>query len=473
MRKLCKLNGTMLGYASKELKKDKELVLEAVRSTPEAFHFCDESFNKDNTVVYEAAKHASFNITKIDGEMFNRRKFVLALMEYRPEIFIHLPYELKTDPKVLNLAPCKNLKVLSLVPPSYQKDRDFVLKCVRNNGLDLEFAHPSLRKDREVVMEAVKQNGLALEFSSEMLRNQDREIVYEAVKSNGNAIEFTSDQFKRDLELARMAVMKNHESFMLVDSSIKQDKKLIQSFLEETGYYYYIASNELKTSLHDTIRGDRDLLGLAILKDETLLEEPLPDFVDEEFMLNAVRNGFSLDCVPQKFKQNEEIILESIRHASINFKYVDSSLASNRDFVLKCVKASGFVLFYTDEKFRMDREIILETLKATTSGSISLDWSESHPFNSDREILLECVRGSGDLPSQADSNIMNDPEFIVECVKIGKDRNKDITDYLEKVRNTILSNESLFLKLVKINPKIVESLNLDLDFLTLAFNSLT
>ncbi len=49
-------------------------------------------------------------------------------------------------------------------------NREDVLKEVKLDGKELEFASEELQADREVVLEAVKSYGYALEFASEELQ---------------------------------------------------------------------------------------------------------------------------------------------------------------------------------------------------------------------------------------------------------------------------------------------------------------
>eukprot|EP00971_Amphidinium_carterae_P157304 3118493-Amphidinium_carterae.1 len=54
-------------------------------------------------------------------------------------------------------------------------DRNFVLRAIREDGRELQYATEELRGDRDVVMEAVRQNGRALEYAAEELRG-DRDL---------------------------------------------------------------------------------------------------------------------------------------------------------------------------------------------------------------------------------------------------------------------------------------------------------
>ena len=49
-----------------------------------------------------------------------------------------------------------------LADDSLKKDKEIVLKLLKQDGDALQYADDSLKKDKEIVLEAVKQDGLAL-----------------------------------------------------------------------------------------------------------------------------------------------------------------------------------------------------------------------------------------------------------------------------------------------------------------------
>ncbi len=79
----------------------------------------------------------------------------------------------------------------------FNKDPEFVLAAVSQNGLALQYASEELQGDRNIVLAAVSQDGLALLFASEELQG-DRNIVLAAVNQNGIALEYAKFGLRRD-----------------------------------------------------------------------------------------------------------------------------------------------------------------------------------------------------------------------------------------------------------------------------------
>lgn len=67
------------------------------------------------------------------------------------------------------------------IPKESWKDKSFVLKTVKEDGIALEYADESLKKDKEIVLEAVKSDGTALEYADESLK-KDPDVIQAAKK---------------------------------------------------------------------------------------------------------------------------------------------------------------------------------------------------------------------------------------------------------------------------------------------------
>ena len=114
------------------LKKDKEIVLIAVKENGINLEYADESLKKDREIVLAAVKNAGH------------------ALEYANE--------------------------------SLKKDREIVLAAVKNFGTSLSFADESLKKDKVIVLAAVKQDAYAMNFTNDtrFFKDKDfRDYLYE------------------------------------------------------------------------------------------------------------------------------------------------------------------------------------------------------------------------------------------------------------------------------------------------------
>ena len=67
------------------------------------------------------------------------------------------------------------------IPKQSWKDKSFVLKTVKEDGIALEYADENLKKDKSIVLEAVKEHGYALQFADKSLQ-KDPDIIKAAKK---------------------------------------------------------------------------------------------------------------------------------------------------------------------------------------------------------------------------------------------------------------------------------------------------
>ena len=189
------------------LKKDKEIVLAAVKQDGCALEFADDSLKKDKEIVIAAVKQ--------DG---------LAL-QYADDIF-------KKDKEVV-LEGAKNRgEALEFADDSFKKDKEIVLEAVKAIGSALEFADDSLKKDKEIVLAAVKQDGGALQYADDIFK-KDEEIVLEAVKVSGYTLQYADDSLKKDKEIVLIAVKQYGITLEYADDSLKKDKEIVDAAVKQ------------------------------------------------------------------------------------------------------------------------------------------------------------------------------------------------------------------------------------------------
>mgnify|MGYP001401163425 CR=1 FL=1 len=146
--KIVQESGIELENLPKELKKDKQIVLEAVKNRVDALQYAHNIFKKDKELVLEVIK--------------------------------------------------QNGHALYYVDDSFKKDKEIVLIAVKEDGSALEHADDSFKKDKEIVLIAVKQDGSALEHADDSFK-KDKEIVLIAVKQDLNALKYANKSFKKKI----------------------------------------------------------------------------------------------------------------------------------------------------------------------------------------------------------------------------------------------------------------------------------
>nr|CAG4718869.1 unnamed protein product [Naegleria fowleri] len=130
------------------LKRDQEIVFEAINQNKESFEFASE-------------------------ELLCDKEFLLKLIKLG----------------------CRD--VFRYVLTEIIEDREFVLRAIKLNGPSVSGS--CFTSDREIMLEAVKSNGYALYYASEELQ-QDAELVMEALKCNGFVLEYSEELLQQTME---------------------------------------------------------------------------------------------------------------------------------------------------------------------------------------------------------------------------------------------------------------------------------
>lgn len=143
-------------------------------SNIEAFKFADPKLKGDSEIAMMAIKGKISFLDEIDKKLFEKKSFVLKLIEI-------------IDPLLLQRAS-----------ETIRDDIDVVEAAVEKNPLALQFASNHLRNTISIVQSAINKNGLALEFASNDIRSKFN-IVLRATKQNKDALKFAHPSLKKDV----------------------------------------------------------------------------------------------------------------------------------------------------------------------------------------------------------------------------------------------------------------------------------
>lgn len=193
-----RLNGDFLSELSTELKKDKDVVLAAVRK---------------NGANYAHSSKANAIRNDLD--------IIKAAITSYPEAIKDIPFKFKL------------MKEIAMI-------------TVSGSGVELD-SLDFFQDDREVVMAAVKNHGEALNYASIRLRN-DREVSSVAVKSKSSAMKYVPEHFLSDLSFCLQA-LECKSGFVFLkycDIELRCDKSFVQMAIEHLPQNYAYASRSLK-----------------------------------------------------------------------------------------------------------------------------------------------------------------------------------------------------------------------------------
>lgn len=183
---------------------DADLALLAVRADGRALVDAPFQLRDNRELVLEALRSFYFALHYADATLLSDEDFAIAALRVRPSVFHEIRDAHGDSWRVMSEAVRQGIS-LNYVPDALCNDARVVLEAVRSCPSSLRFASAEQRDSQGVVGAAIERDGRALQFASERLR-ADRETVGKAVRQCGVALEFASDALRADVEIVLSAV---------------------------------------------------------------------------------------------------------------------------------------------------------------------------------------------------------------------------------------------------------------------------
>jgi hypothetical protein len=222
-----------LKFASDNIKKNYQIVFEAVKRDGYSINFASIELKHDIDILLEAVKTGGglSSFIKLPLNLQTRDNLLIAVKNGFSSIH-DLPSEFITDKQVVFEIVKNYGDALFNVISDFKDNFEIVLAAVNNRGSALKFASDNLKNNKEVVIAAVKNNGLALEFASDELKN-DLQIVKLAIENAPKSIQFASNDLKNMKELALIAVLLNKDTFEYISDTLRSDKEIVLIVLNQ------------------------------------------------------------------------------------------------------------------------------------------------------------------------------------------------------------------------------------------------
>ena len=365
-------NGLFLEYASEELQSDKEIVLAAVTNNGEALRYANEEFLKSREFVLLAAKTFGW-VFDIKGswEGFKRRcvpsefkadkEIVMTALANDGTALQLLSDEMKADKEVVLFAFSNGCKNLYHVSDELKADKDVVLAAVSNDGNTLKYASDVLKADKEVVMKAISCEGLyassyCIKYALKEF-NPDKEMVLAIVSKLGNALEYAPQEFKADKEVVMKAISCEglYASSYCIKYALKEfnpDKEMVIEIVSKLGDALEHAT--------DTFKSDKEVVMAAIANDGRALEYASNELKSEkEIVLAAItNNGEALEYASDEFKSDKEIVMAAVSQNGYALKQISDELKADKEVVMAAVSNNQFALKFASDKLQNDPDIL-------------------------------------------------------------------------------------------------------------------
>jgi len=252
-----------LKFASDNIKKNYQIVFEAVKRDGYSINFASVELKHDIDILLESIKTGGglSSFIKLPLILQTRDNLLIAVKNGFSSLH-DLSSEFIADKQVI-LEIVKNYgDALFNVISEFKDSFEIVLSAVNNRGSALKYASDNLKNNKEVVTAAVKNNGLALEFASDELKN-DLQIVKLAIENVPKSIQFASNDLKNMKELALFAVLLNKDTFEYISETLRGDKEIVLIVLNKVAGSFVF--KDFWKLLSSKTKNDLDVFVLSLI----------------------------------------------------------------------------------------------------------------------------------------------------------------------------------------------------------------
>lgn len=406
-------------------------------------------FNDRKLVIELAKKYPNILLHTSNENIKNDREIVEEAVKSNGEVLKYASKELRNDKKIVLEAIKNNKLSLKYASNELKNDKDFILEAIKSAPLKSEveaeytsFIGEDLKKDKEIVFEFARRGG----HIEENLKNSiTKEMCIEDIKAGGTKIfEILSKNKKLDRDFMLRAIEQNSELCKYLPEDLITDNEIFKK----------VVLAEPKVALHwmnqkgiDKKIEDREialkLLNIEEFEPNKYISSTLfsgPDFAKEAVKINY-RVFYNL---PDYLKNNKEIVEEAIKKFGGNIEYVDKSLV-NDNLVLEAINTYGKALAYGSNELKESKEIVLSAIEQDGE---ALKYA-SNELKNNKEIVLKAIERNEHALEYASEELKKDKKIIIEAI----DKNPNVLQYVdEKFKN----DKEIILKAVKKEPHTIK-----------------
>lgn len=394
------------------------------------------------------------------------------LKEYRPKYDFRTLFE--SDFKQTYQLSKIDLHELLEKHANYLKNHYF--KIIKNQGTHLSDATLQfIEKLREYAIsninsiddDALKNIPKHLKNSKiDWLRNWDHFII-EASAVAGNTYTFQSvdiNQLKLNKEKYYYLQYINRKAFKQLSIELQHDHEVVLNTIQKRMYPY-----EYYKDLPVNLRGNIEIAKAAakFLYSFNLKWVPKRLRENRAYILFVARNAWVpvLEFFPDKFKNDEEIMLAAVNKWGKNFKWASIELKQNKELILTAIShpEDPISLLYVADKFKDDKDIVIAAIKRDGQ---NLKWV-SNRLNRDREVVLTAIKNSKELGSiqMVIEKFKDDKEIVLAAVKRNGHELKWASNRLRLDRETVLAATKYSKSTVMYMERIPEKFRHDKDII--------
>ena len=379
--------------APAEILDDEEFLLDCFEHDyAECFKFCSYRLRNKKDFVMQALKYAGPEYDQIGDNLKNDFDIIKS---FKVKDFSKFGYDnIKDEKKLLQLIHKSNYKdytnyhwlsvygvskkknfFLNLLDDSYnaefclkwadnslKNDFNFISKCISKNARSIKFANKNINKFEKLVLKAIKKDGEILKsLGSQFLNN--KKVILLAAETNGEVFKYINKSLRNDKQIAFKCLLKDPQMLRLADKKFKANKNLIIKLIKKDFSCFKFIDKKLKR--------DKDILKLLILNlksgsgsEYKLAASYLVELGDKDLIKFAVkRDGFWLDHLSNKYKNDKEIALLAVNNYYGHFSDISERLKEDKQ-----------ILEFASKKYLKDKKNNINDIESNSMLDRKLYW---------------------------------------------------------------------------------------------------
>ncbi len=361
---LAKYGANYYKFLPKELRKDKKILLTALKSKWEPLIFADRSLKNDKEVILSAVKHSAKpliyvkNSLKKDSEFANKLlnvnvdcikyiltqdisyKNALKVAESSQPYLKYLKEEYRRDRKIASAAVASNWQNIFY---ALYFDKDMIKDALAHSWHFLSIVPEYLKRETEIIKLALAKNKWAIKHFTHLTHN--KEIIATLLKSSGfdyRVLELLSPESRKDLYIVKQVIdQKGGQAIAYADESLYTDRTLVLYALTRFRDYYYFDNAEANK------------LALKIFKNIIL-----PYYInDSEIVIIFLRNNSTIrelvyNYLSAVLKTNKDICM------LVPYSVIAENMKPDIDIAINAVKTDLANFALLPDNLQRDKRLI-------------------------------------------------------------------------------------------------------------------
>lgn len=225
------------------------------------------------------------------------RERVLKDVRDNPYSFINFDYIWRDDKQVALEAILMDGMLLEYASEDLKRDEEVVKCAIDSNIFSIRFAGNNIKDSDSIMIDLVSRNGLLLEYASPRIRKQ-KAICMSAVINDGRAIYYVDDTLKGDRDIVLSSIRQNGSLILMAPKKYLSDKEAVIAAVSQKSKSYLLMGVDKK------FLDDIDVILSSYIYDKNALKYA-SDFVKDQIRIITIKN--EIDCLLETWNEMKKV----------------------------------------------------------------------------------------------------------------------------------------------------------------------